>query len=368
MSTARDVLRIFIIPGAERLVGRRNIVRAARFVTNVVRRDEPNDLRENGERLLMRVVCENAPRDMTVLDVGANVGDWTAAFFDAARAAGRADFALHAFEPCAATFTMLERRLAALPLRAQALAHASGMSEQPEEATLHVLGDGIGINSVHRADGYAWARTETVALDSLDAFAARHGMAHLTLVKSDTEGHDLHVLRGARGLMAKRAISVFQFEYNWRWIMARSYLRDVFALAGSAYRLGKLTRTGVEWYPSWDPELESFREANYVLSLDECVDWRLSRALVGHDARTARQMGWASIKNGELLALASERFDVFVTVDRNLRHQQNIRALPIAIIVLHAKTNRLADLLPLVSNLLAAIRSAKPGVVALVSS
>jgi hypothetical protein len=102
--------------------------------------------------------------------------------------------------------------------------------------------------------------------------------------------------------------------------------------------------------------------------LDECVDWRLSRALVGHDVRTARQMGWASIKNGELLALASERFDVFVTVDRNLPHQQNIRALPIAIIALHAKTNRLADLLPLISNLLAAIRSAKPGVVATVSS
>lgn len=102
--------------------------------------------------------------------------------------------------------------------------------------------------------------------------------------------------------------------------------------------------------------------------LDECVDWRLSRALVGHDVRTARQMGWAAIKNGELLALASERFDVFVTVDRNLPHQQNIRALPIAIIALHAKTSRLADLLPLVSNLLAAIRSAKPGVVATVSS
>ena len=95
--------------------------------------------------------------------------------------------------------------------------------------------------------------------------------------------------------------------------------------------------------------------------LDESVDWRLSRALVGHDVRTARQMGWTSIKNGELLALASERFDVFVTVDRNLPHQQNIRALPIAIITLQAKTNRLADLLPLVSNLLTAIRSAKPG-------
>ena len=58
--------------------------------------------------------------------------------------------------------------------------------------------------------------------------------------------------------------------------------------------------------------------------LDECVDWRLARDIVGHDVKTARQMGWASIKNGELLALAAEQFDVFVTVDRNLSSQQNL--------------------------------------------
>ena len=49
--------------------------------------------------------------------------------------------------------------------------------------------------------------------------------------------------------------------------------------------------------------------------LDECVDWRLARALIGHDVKTARQMGWTAIKNGELLELASAEFDVFVTVD-----------------------------------------------------
>ena len=97
--------------------------------------------------------------------------------------------------------------------------------------------------------------------------------------------------------------------------------------------------------------------------LDECVDWRPSRAIVGHDVKTARQMGSTAIKNGELLALASERFDVFVTVDRNLSFQQNVRGLRIAVIVLHARTNRLTDLLPLVANLLTAIDSAKPGVV-----
>ena len=102
--------------------------------------------------------------------------------------------------------------------------------------------------------------------------------------------------------------------------------------------------------------------------LDECVDWRLSRALTGHEVKSARQMGWSAIKNGELLELASERFDAFVTVDRNLAFQQNVRSLSIAVIVLHAKTNRLADLLPLVSNLLTAIGSAKPGVVTTVDA
>src|SRR5439155_1133950 len=78
--------------------------------------------------------------------------------------------------------------------------------------------------------------------------------------------------------------------------------------------------------------------------LDECIDWRLARDISGHEVRTARQKGWTTINNGELLALASGQFDVFVTVDRNLSFQQNVGALPIAVVVLQAKSNRLSDL------------------------
>jgi predicted nuclease of predicted toxin-antitoxin system len=95
--------------------------------------------------------------------------------------------------------------------------------------------------------------------------------------------------------------------------------------------------------------------------LDECIDWRLSRDLADHEVMTARQMGWTSITNGELLALAWREFDVFVTVDRNLSFQQDLDVLPIAVIVLSAPSNRLADLRPLVPRLLAAIASAGPG-------
>jgi hypothetical protein len=102
--------------------------------------------------------------------------------------------------------------------------------------------------------------------------------------------------------------------------------------------------------------------------LDECVDWRLSRDIVGHDVKTARQMGWSSIKNGELLVLAAAHFDVFVTVDRNLSFQQPVTTFSIALVVLRARTNRLADLRPLLSDLLAAIQAAQPGTATIVGA
>jgi len=92
-------------------------------------------------------------------------------------------------------------------------------------------------------------------------------------------------------------------------------------------------------------------------------DWRLSRDIAGHEVKTAHQMGWAAIKNGELLALASQHFDAFVTVDRNLSFQQNVSTYRIAVFALQAQSNRLADLRPLVPKLLAAIENARPGVV-----
>lgn len=94
--------------------------------------------------------------------------------------------------------------------------------------------------------------------------------------------------------------------------------------------------------------------------LDECIDRRLARHIAGHDVKTAQQVGWAGVKNGALLALAAAQFDVFVTVDRNLSFQQGASSLPLPVIVLHAPTNRLSDLVPLVPGLLSALQAPLP--------
>jgi hypothetical protein len=88
------------------------------------------------------------------------------------------------------------------------------------------------------------------------------------------------------------------------------------------------------------------------LLLDECIDRRLSQDLIGHDVKTVPQMGWSGVKNGELLALAEKEFEVFITVDRNLSFQQNLPKFNLAVLVLHAPSNRLADLRPLATKIL----------------
>jgi hypothetical protein len=75
---------------------------------------------------------------------------------------------------------------------------------------------------------------------------------------------------------------------------------------------------------------------------DECLPRRLSRDLVGHEARTVPAMGWPSRKNGDLLTVAQGQFDVFLTVDRNLSVQQEVSKFTIAVVVLVAESNRLA--------------------------
>jgi predicted nuclease of predicted toxin-antitoxin system len=94
--------------------------------------------------------------------------------------------------------------------------------------------------------------------------------------------------------------------------------------------------------------------------LDECVDWRLARDLADHDTRTVKQLGWERVDDRELLGEAAQHFDVFVTVDKDLPNELDLRRFDLAVVVLRGRTTRLPDLRQLLSPLRRAIRDAKP--------
>ena len=98
------------------------------------------------------------------------------------------------------------------------------------------------------------------------------------------------------------------------------------------------------------------------LFLDECIDRRLMREFTGYDIKTVPQMGWTGIKNGQLLGLASQEFDIFITVDKNLPFEQNLPQFNLAIIILQSQSNRLV---PKVLEVLATVTKGTATVVSL---
>lgn len=103
------------------------------------------------------------------------------------------------------------------------------------------------------------------------------------------------------------------------------------------------------------------------LLLDENLDWRLQRFLRGHEVKSVTHIQWSGIQNGALLRQAEGRFDALITMDTGLPEQQNLADFKIAVIVLRATSNRLADTSPLMPKVLALLPSIKPGTVTVIA-
>ena len=96
--------------------------------------------------------------------------------------------------------------------------------------------------------------------------------------------------------------------------------------------------------------------------LDECIPRMLKNALPEYDCQTVPEAGLAGKKNGALLSLAEQAgFDLFLTMDKGLQYQQNLAGRKIAILILRAGSNRLADLLPVLAACGSIISSILPG-------
>jgi len=96
--------------------------------------------------------------------------------------------------------------------------------------------------------------------------------------------------------------------------------------------------------------------------LDECIPTGLKRHLPGHDCRTVPEEGLAGKKNGELLVLAEKSgFEVFITLDRGVEYQQSLKPSTIAVVLLRARSSRLAELITRTPSILKALASSRPG-------
>ncbi len=95
--------------------------------------------------------------------------------------------------------------------------------------------------------------------------------------------------------------------------------------------------------------------------LDECLPRKLKYLLKNHQVQTVPEAGWAGKSNGELIALAKGKYDVFVTIDKTLISQHNLKIEKLSVIILSASSNRLEVLKPLMPEVLEVLHKIKAG-------
>lgn len=223
------------------------------------RGDLTNDPEVNGEYWLLERVLASCEDGATLMDVGANQGNWSVKALELA-SAHQKNVALYAFEPSSITRAMLCDRLGK---NQQAEVCGFALTSHEGEGEFFSNAAGSGTNSLHPVSG---TQTETVALTTVDAFVAKRGIRHVTMIKIDTEGFDFQVLKGAIQLLESGSVDLVQFEYNWRWLLNGASLHNVFRLIEkSALRFGKLVGESIEFFDEWHFELDRYFENNYVL-------------------------------------------------------------------------------------------------------
>ncbi|MGD0340014.1 MAG: FkbM family methyltransferase [Bacteroidota bacterium] len=216
----------------------------------------------NGEYSLLNLISKNL---VTVFDVGANVGDWSAYIASITHGIRY----LHIFEPNQAAYQKLQDRFNLEFI----MIHRVALSSTVGKASLFVFGEASGLNSLHNRDGLqdGWGieptqNIEEVELETIDSFCQKNGILHVDLIKIDTEGHEVNVILGAKGILQQGGIDFIQFEYGGTYIDARKLLKDVFEIFnGLDYTIFLINPDRLIPYPRYDQRLENFQYKNFII-------------------------------------------------------------------------------------------------------
>jgi len=216
------------------------------------------DPSRNGEFRLLRHAISGA---RVVFDVGANIGDWTAAAL-AMNAAAQ----YHCFEPSVATYA----RLAGRHFPVNIHLNRCGLGAEAEERELFAFAH-ASCNSLylrHGLDDSSCGR-ERVALETLDRYRNAHRVEQIDFMKIDVEGHELAVLSGAKESLRLGLIGLIQFEYGGTYIDARCLLKDIWELLdslGPHFEIYKIFPHHLLRLRRYHQKWETFQYSNWLIT------------------------------------------------------------------------------------------------------
>lgn len=214
-------------------------------------------------------ICLAENRELTIIDVGANKGQ----FINGLRQIlGEGGYRVIAFEPGVKTYKALEK-ISNFP---NVTLNNFALGAEESQKMLHYDVAESGLASLTKREvshvGLTFDKKEMVQVRRFDVYCLEKSVNCIDLLKIDVEGHELDVLRGASRLFSEKKIHAVMFEFGGCNIDTRTFLRDFFVFFQSVgmSNIGRITPTGaVVPLGAYKEEYEQFRTTNYLVSANK---------------------------------------------------------------------------------------------------
>ena len=222
------------------------------------------DPRRNGEYRFAKSYIRDG---MVVVDVGANIGEYSAHLL------GLANVQVHCFEPVASTCKTLRERLATFTHSGQVVVNNAALGDCKGNAEMYVYSENAGSNSLYyhdyHADRSSNVKAESVKILTLDSYVASHNIRSVHFLKIDVEGHEISVIKGAQESLKAGIIACIQFEYNDYWKRSHHSILEMLDLLSRLNRFAiyRLTPWGKWPINRMRAPLDDYKQSNYLAVL-----------------------------------------------------------------------------------------------------
>ena len=227
------------------------------------------EMGRNGEFELCRRFCEEMARkekrEVTVFDIGANVGNYSETFISEAKK-NNLKIKIHAFEPSKSTFAKLKNRFASSP---EVILINSGLSDENGNQTLYEdkNENNSGGSSLYNRKVLLESSKieEKIQLVRLDSYIKEKKVAHIDFMKLDVEGHELFVLKGMGRYLRPDFVDFIQFEFGGCNFDSHTTLKELIDLLEEKnFVVGKIMPKYIELMEKNTRSSEDYTYSNYV--------------------------------------------------------------------------------------------------------
>lgn len=225
------------------------------------------DISTDGELNVLHYIKNKclSSKEAIIFDVGANVGNYSQEIIKEFK---KTNFQLYCFEPSKVTFHELKIRLGNF---SNINLHNIGFGEEKGVKNLFYDKKKSGLASLYDRRllhfGIKMNLQESIKIDTIDNFCKNNRIRNIDFLKLDTEGHELNILKGAKGMIKNNSIGCIQFEFGGCNIDSRTYFQDFWYLLSPKYRIYRILKDGIVEILKYKEINEIFVTTNYLAIL-----------------------------------------------------------------------------------------------------